>query len=62
MKKQIRLAMLAVSLFGLVGCGLKGPLYYPPENKPETKQVQTAPQDQTPQTNAQTSGEPAVGQ
>lgn len=66
MKKQIRLAMLALSLFGLAGCGLKGPLYFPPDNQPKADQVQTAPQDQSPQNNAQPTGEPssapAIGQ
>lgn len=37
MKKQIRYALMAVVLAGLSGCGLKGPLYFPPADKPATK-------------------------
>ncbi|WP_431225642.1 LPS translocon maturation chaperone LptM [Serratia sp. L9] len=37
MKKQLRYALMAVMLAGLSGCGLKGPLYFPPSDKPATK-------------------------
>ena len=30
MKKQLRYALMAVLVTGLAGCGLKGPLYFPP--------------------------------
>ncbi|PLR34304.1 hypothetical protein CYR55_15390 [Chimaeribacter californicus] len=35
MKKQLRWALAAVTLLGLSGCGLKGPLYFPPAEKPK---------------------------
>lgn len=34
MKKHLRYALMAVLLAGLSGCGLKGPLYFPPDDKP----------------------------
>ncbi|MFC0226055.1 LPS translocon maturation chaperone LptM [Serratia aquatilis] len=34
MKKQLRYALMAVVLAGLSGCGMKGPLYFPPNDKP----------------------------
>ncbi|WP_317694096.1 LPS translocon maturation chaperone LptM [Serratia sp. UGAL515B_01] len=34
MKKQLRYALMAISLAGLLGCGMKGPLYFPPNDKP----------------------------
>lgn len=34
MKKQLRWSMLALALFGLSGCGLKGPLFMPPQEQP----------------------------
>jgi predicted small lipoprotein YifL len=52
MKNPLRLLMLAFLVLGLNGCGLKGPLYFPPAEKavkspqPTSKatpsQVQTA--------------------
>ncbi|QCR37553.1 lipoprotein [Nissabacter sp. SGAir0207] len=42
MKKELRWAAAALMLLGLSGCGLKGPLYFPPEDKPA---VTTAPPD-----------------
>nr|WP_211185851.1 MULTISPECIES: lipoprotein [Brenneria]MCV9879356.1 lipoprotein [Brenneria izbisi]NMN90168.1 putative lipoprotein [Brenneria salicis ATCC 15712 = DSM 30166]RBP63210.1 putative lipoprotein [Brenneria salicis ATCC 15712 = DSM 30166] len=33
MKKVFRRFFLALSLLSLFGCGLKGPLYMPPEQK-----------------------------
>lgn len=45
MKKQLRYALLAVLFAGLTGCGLKGPLYFPPaepvRQKPAAMPVQT---------------------
>ena len=42
MKKELRWALAAVALLSLSGCGLKGPLYFPPADKPK---VSTAPSD-----------------
>lgn len=39
MKKQLRYALMAVLLAGLSGCGLKGPLYFPPKDKPAEQPV-----------------------
>nr|WP_284700496.1 lipoprotein [Serratia symbiotica] len=39
MKKQLRYALLAVLLAGLSGCGLKGPLYFPPADPISKKQA-----------------------
>ncbi|KEY60429.1 putative small periplasmic lipoprotein [Serratia sp. DD3] len=36
MKKQLRYVLLGMMLAGLTGCGLKGPLYFPPQDKPAT--------------------------
>ncbi len=30
MKKQLRWSLAIITLLSLVGCGLKGPLYFPP--------------------------------
>jgi len=50
MKKQLRYALMAVTLVGLSGCGLKGPLYFPPaepgSQKSATPPVQTGDQVQ----------------
>lgn len=35
MNKLICRMALALAVASLVGCGLKGPLYFPPEKKPE---------------------------
>lgn len=37
MKKVLRWSLTAMVLFGLSGCGLKGPLYFPPSDQPDTK-------------------------
>jgi len=37
MKNPLRLIMLAFLVLGLNGCGLKGPLYFPPAEKPAPK-------------------------
>lgn len=42
MKKQLRYALMAVLLAGLSGCGLKGPLYFPPSDKPATQPTTNA--------------------
>ncbi|NIG62704.1 MAG: hypothetical protein G5663_04940 [Serratia symbiotica] len=48
MKKQLRYALLAVMLAGPSGCGLKGPLYFPPADpiskKPATTSLPTGEQ------------------
>ena len=41
MKKQLRYALMAVLLAGLSGCGLKGPLYFPPADPASTKKPAT---------------------
>ncbi|CAI1078719.1 MAG TPA: hypothetical protein DHV72_04165 [Serratia grimesii] len=47
MKKQLRYALMAVLFAGLSGCGLKGPLYFPPADPASKKpQVQTGDQVQ----------------
>ncbi|KFK93651.1 MULTISPECIES: lipoprotein [unclassified Serratia (in: enterobacteria)] len=42
MKKQLRYALMAVLLAGLLGCGLKGPLYFPPNDKPAAQPTTNA--------------------
>ncbi|WP_041867712.1 LPS translocon maturation chaperone LptM [Sodalis glossinidius] len=37
MKSELRRAALGLMLLGLYGCGLKGPLYFPPADKSEQK-------------------------
>jgi len=46
-KTLCRLAM-ALALTSLAGCGLKGPLYFPPQDKPK----QSSPQESTPASTA----------
>ncbi|MBS9436064.1 hypothetical protein EAE91_02390 [Photorhabdus noenieputensis] len=43
MKKKLRGFLAIITLFILSGCGLKGPLYFPPE-QPSTEKVTTASQ------------------
>lgn len=44
MKSELRRAALVLMLLGLYGCGLKGPLYFPPADKSEQKhQLTTTP-------------------
>ncbi|TCV93710.1 LPS translocon maturation chaperone LptM [Biostraticola tofi] len=59
MKIPLRRITLAMLLLGLYGCGLKGPLYFPPEEKAADK-----PQLTTSETATQTpvqSAEPGSG-
>lgn len=42
MKKLICQLGMALALASLVGCGLKGPLYFPPEDQPQQPKKQTA--------------------
>lgn len=54
MKNVFRTLVVLVTLFSLTGCGLKGPLYFPPEDKnapPPTKPVQSGIESSTPVTN-----------
>jgi predicted small lipoprotein YifL len=41
MKKVIGLLGMALMLISLAGCGLKGPLYFPPPEKPKKQQAPT---------------------
>lgn len=40
MKKTFRPVLLALSLLGLLGCGLKGPLYFPDGQASDTSNTQ----------------------
>lgn len=51
MKKQFRWALVAISLFGLAGCGLKGPLYFPPADAPAASKSQPDTQTNAPAAN-----------
>ena len=54
MKNVFRTLVVLVTLFSLTGCGLKGQLYFPPEDKnapPPTKPVQSGIESSTPDTN-----------
>ncbi|AYD42464.1 LPS translocon maturation chaperone LptM [Yersinia rochesterensis] len=42
MKKKLYWSLTALMVLALAGCGLKGPLYFPPSDKPK---VETAQQD-----------------
>lgn len=42
MKKKLCWPLTAMMVFALSGCGLKGPLYFPPADKPK---VETTKQD-----------------
>ncbi|OAT27057.1 LPS translocon maturation chaperone LptM [Proteus myxofaciens] len=45
MKTYIRCALAIITLISLSGCGLKGPLYFPPEDsQTKTTQSSEAPQ------------------
>lgn len=47
MKTELRRVVLGVLLLGLYGCGLKGPLYFPPETKTADKPTLTTTQSST---------------
>ncbi|MCT4707379.1 lipoprotein [Enterobacteriaceae bacterium H11S18] len=50
MKKIFCPLAVALALFSLTGCGLKGPLYFPPadgKTKPATQNTAPAPQTQS---------------
>ncbi|MGE4801111.1 lipoprotein [Yersinia hibernica] len=42
MKKKLHWPLTAIMVLALAGCGLKGPLYFPPSDKPT---VETTKQD-----------------
>ncbi|RWR02757.1 hypothetical protein ED28_06370 [[Pantoea] beijingensis] len=48
MNKTICQLAMALALASLVGCGLKGPLYFPPKDKSDRQQVQPQPTSQDP--------------
>ncbi|ANI29660.1 hypothetical protein PL78_07425 [Yersinia entomophaga] len=39
MKRELRWPLVAMMLVGLSGCGLKGPLYFPPAENSKTETV-----------------------
>jgi predicted small lipoprotein YifL len=41
MKKVISLLAMALAVTSLAGCGLKGPLYFPPKDQPKKQQAPT---------------------
>ena len=54
MKNVLKPLAVIFTLFRLTGCGLKGPLYFPPADKtapPPTKGVQPQSQSTTPEKN-----------
>lgn len=44
MKRVKSLLAMALALTSLAGCGLKGPLYFPPADQPKTQNPQQAEQ------------------
>ncbi|MFH8132746.1 lipoprotein [Pantoea osteomyelitidis] len=42
MKRMICQLGMVLALASLVGCGLKGPLYFPPKDQPQQPKKQTA--------------------
>ena len=54
MKNVFQALAVLFTLFSLTGCGLKGPLYFPPADKnasPPTKSIQSPAQSTTPDKN-----------
>lgn len=47
MKKTICRLAMALAFTSLAGCGLKGPLYYPPQEKPTQSAPQTPAEQST---------------
>ncbi len=39
MKTALRWSLASMALFALSGCGLKGPLYFPPASKAQSNEV-----------------------
>ncbi|HEY0210277.1 LPS translocon maturation chaperone LptM [Acerihabitans sp.] len=56
MKNPLRLMALAFLVLGLNGCGLKGPLYYPPSDKAAAKPKPARTATQTPAQTANPGG------
>lgn len=54
MKKKMICAVSAVMLLTLSGCGLKGPLYFPPEEPAAAKSAPAAEQSAVSADNAET--------
>ncbi|HDS3051602.1 TPA: lipoprotein [Morganella morganii subsp. morganii] len=54
MKKKMICAVSAVMLLTLSGCGLKGPLYFPPEEPAAAKSAPAAEQSAVQTDNAET--------
>lgn len=54
MKKKMICAVSAVMLLTLSGCGLKGPLYFPPEEPAAAKSAPAAEPSAGPADNAET--------
>ena len=40
MKKELCWPLVAMMVLALAGCGLKGPLYFPPADKPKVETAQ----------------------
>jgi len=60
MKNVFRSLAVLLTLFSLTGCGLKGPLYFPPADKsapPPTKKVENPAQTATPTRNDRGTGD-----
>lgn len=47
MKKILCRLAMALALTSLAGCGLKGPLYFPPQDKPQQRSPQTSTEQPT---------------
>ena len=59
MKNVFKALTVLLTLFSLTGCGLKGPLYFPPADKnapPPTKPVETQTQSTVPDKNDRATG------
>lgn len=60
MKQFSRTLAVALALFTLAGCGLKGPLYFPPADQkatPPTPPETNVPQDVSPERNDRGQGD-----
>ncbi|MCE0491657.1 lipoprotein [Pantoea sp. Mb-10] len=56
MRKMISQLGMALALASLVGCGLKGPLYFPPQEKSTTGKQQVTEQQKKAAQNADVNG------
>lgn len=50
MKKIFCALVVVTTLAALTGCGLKGPLYFPPADKEQTSTIQSQPKEDSVQT------------